>query len=158
MLKVKSSKKITKKKSVTIWFSTLANFYSLLNLVIQISSTKLFNQKRSDCLPVPVVYLSYDEPWAWVVAVVSSCGLIATLFTSFHFYLQWDSAIVRASGRELSSIMLTGLLLAFSSSFYFTFHPNQGLCGLRFFSFLLFELKFRCCGCFNKYAWVYLES
>nr|CAB3250913.1 metabotropic glutamate receptor 1-like [Phallusia mammillata] len=83
------------------------------------------------CIPVSVHFLSFEEHWAWAVAVVSCFGLLLTIFTAIIYLCYWNTPLIRASGRELSSIILVGLSLAFVTSFFFCFEPTRVLCSLR---------------------------
>nr|XP_009857999.2 metabotropic glutamate receptor 3-like [Ciona intestinalis] len=94
------------------------------------------NQQMTDstfqtCLPVPVDYLSFSHGWAWGVICVSCVGLVLTICTGIVYICHWDTPIVRASGRELCCMILVGLLLTFTLSFFFCFEPTKPLCVMR---------------------------
>uniref|UniRef100_H2ZKW4 G-protein coupled receptors family 3 profile domain-containing protein n=1 Tax=Ciona savignyi TaxID=51511 RepID=H2ZKW4_CIOSA len=83
------------------------------------------------CLPVPTDFLSFAHGWVWGVLCVSCVGLILTIITFALYAWNWETALVRASGRELSSMILIGVLLTFMLTFFFCFKPTKALCVMR---------------------------
>lgn len=63
---------------------------------------------RTTCLPTPIIKLEWNSPWALVPASLAMLGILATSAVVITFIRFNDTPIVRASGRELSYVLLTG--------------------------------------------------
>lgn len=63
---------------------------------------------RTTCRPTPIIKLEWNSPWALVPASISMLGILATSAVVITFIRFNDTPIVRASGRELSYVLLTG--------------------------------------------------
>jgi len=101
------------------------------------STQKRFNCCSSrSCVPVPFAFLSQDLLWGRVVVSGSVFGLILTAAVSVIYVVSWDSSLVRASGRDLSSVMLVGLAVAFASPLTFCFRPTPVVCVARYGRFV----------------------
>ncbi|XP_030641108.1 metabotropic glutamate receptor 7-like [Chanos chanos] len=89
------------------------------------------NLNRTACEPVPVVTLEWGSPWAVLPVLLALLGIIATVFVMATFVRFNDTPIVRASGRELSYVLLTGIFLCYISTFLMIATPDPGVCALR---------------------------
>jgi len=58
-------------------------------------------------------------------------GIIATIFVMATFIRYNDTPIVRASGRELSYVLLTGIFLCYIITFLMIAKPNVAVCSFR---------------------------
>lgn len=58
-------------------------------------------------------------------------GIIATSFVIVTFVRYNDTPIVRASGREMSYVLLTGIFLCYAITFLMIATPDVGVCSLR---------------------------
>lgn len=63
---------------------------------------------RTACRPTPIIKLEWNSPWALVPASLAMLGILATSAVVITFVRFNDTPIVRASGRELSYVLLTG--------------------------------------------------
>lgn len=63
---------------------------------------------RTTCLPTPIIKLEWNSPWALVPASLAMLGILATSAVVITFIRFNDTPIVRAAGRELSYVLLTG--------------------------------------------------
>ena len=63
---------------------------------------------RTSCRTTPTIKLEWHSPWAIVPAFLAILGIIATSCVVITFMKYNDTPIVRASGRELSYVLLTG--------------------------------------------------
>ncbi|XP_046460552.1 metabotropic glutamate receptor 2-like [Daphnia pulex] len=89
------------------------------------------NVERSQCLTIPEVYLRPDSGWAIGAMSFSAVG-IALTFTVLGVFLRHnDTPVVRASGRELSYVLLSGILLCYMVSFLFVLRPTDVVCGVQ---------------------------
>jgi hypothetical protein len=61
-------------------------------------------------------------------------GILVTVFVFIIFWTYSDTPVVKASGRELSYLLLVGTLASFCLTFVIVAHPTPLTCGLtRFF-------------------------
>uniref|UniRef100_A0A3P9LBS7 Glutamate receptor, metabotropic 8a n=1 Tax=Oryzias latipes TaxID=8090 RepID=A0A3P9LBS7_ORYLA len=86
---------------------------------------------RTGCVPIPIIKLEWHSPWAIVPVFISMLGIIATSFVILTFVRYNDTPIVRASGREMSYVLLTGIFLCYVITFLMIATPDVGVCSLR---------------------------
>uniref|UniRef100_A0A8C8SFE8 Glutamate metabotropic receptor 4 n=1 Tax=Pelusios castaneus TaxID=367368 RepID=A0A8C8SFE8_9SAUR len=89
------------------------------------------NENHTSCVPIPIVKLEWSSPWAMVPVFIAIVGIIATLFVVVTFVRYNDTPIVKASGRELSYVLLTGIFLCYATTFLMIAEPAAGTCSLR---------------------------
>ncbi|KAJ1139132.1 hypothetical protein NDU88_005509 [Pleurodeles waltl] len=89
------------------------------------------NENHTACLFIPIVKLEWSSPWAVVPVFIAIMGIIATLFVIVTFVRYNDTPIVKASGRELSYVLLTGIFLCYATTFLMIAEPDKGICSLR---------------------------
>ncbi|XP_030076919.1 metabotropic glutamate receptor 4 [Microcaecilia unicolor] len=95
------------------------------------SSSMRPNANHTACSPIPIVKLEWSSPWAVVPVFIAIIGIIATLFVVVTFVRYNDTPIVKASGRELSYVLLTGIFLCYATTFLMIAEPDVGICSLR---------------------------
>uniref|UniRef100_A0A3P9IJY5 G-protein coupled receptors family 3 profile domain-containing protein n=1 Tax=Oryzias latipes TaxID=8090 RepID=A0A3P9IJY5_ORYLA len=86
---------------------------------------------RTSCQPIPIIKLEWHSPWAVIPVLLAMLGIIATIFVVATFIRYNDTPIVRASGRELSYVLLTGIFLCYIITFLMIAKPDVGVCSLR---------------------------
>ncbi|XP_068186521.1 metabotropic glutamate receptor 7-like [Antennarius striatus] len=89
------------------------------------------NPNRTACQPIPIVKLEWHSPWAVIPVFLAMLGIIATIFVVVTFVRYNDTPIVRASGRELSYVLLTGIFLCYIITFLMIGKPDIGVCAFR---------------------------
>ncbi|CAB1336125.1 unnamed protein product, partial [Coregonus sp. 'balchen'] len=89
------------------------------------------NPNRTECQPIPIVKLEWHSPWAVIPVFLAMLGIIATIFVMATFIRYNDTPIVRASGRELSYVLLTGIFLCYIITFLMIAKPDVGVCSFR---------------------------
>ncbi|NWZ94299.1 GRM8 protein, partial [Nesospiza acunhae] len=89
------------------------------------------NANRTDCQLIPIIKLEWHSPWAIVPVFIAILGIIATTFVIVTFVRYNDTPIVRASGRELSYVLLTGIFLCYSITFLMIAAPDTVVCSFR---------------------------
>ncbi|XP_015241992.1 PREDICTED: metabotropic glutamate receptor 8-like [Cyprinodon variegatus] len=89
------------------------------------------NQNRTGCQPIPIIKLEWHSPWALVPVFIAVLGIIATTFVIVTFIRYNDTPIVRASGREMSYVLLTGIFLCYVVTFPMIAAPDLAVCSLR---------------------------
>ncbi|XP_043976955.1 metabotropic glutamate receptor 4-like isoform X2 [Gambusia affinis] len=89
------------------------------------------NENHTGCVPIPIVKLEWSSPWAVIPVLIAVLGIMATLFVVVTFIRYNDTPIVKASGRELSYVLLTGIFLCYATTFLMISTPDVGICSLR---------------------------
>ena len=84
----------------------------------------------SECLKIPVEYITWNDTEAMVVLIIASVGILVTLWVMFIFMRHNDTPVVKASTRELSYIILFGVLMAYSSNYVLVAKPTLFTCYL----------------------------
>lgn len=86
------------------------------------------NEDRNTCISIPENYLHYDSAWAIGVMCFSTLGTFVTSFVLAVFIKYNNTPVVKASGRELSFVLLCGILLCYLQTFLLVFKPNDIFC------------------------------
>ncbi|KAM8934566.1 metabotropic glutamate receptor 6-like [Pelodytes ibericus] len=89
------------------------------------------NINRTACRPTPIVKLEWHSPWAILPLFLSILGILSTLFVVGTLVRFNDTPVVRASGRELSYVLLTGIFLMYAVTFLMMAEPGVAVCALR---------------------------
>ncbi|XP_078518360.1 metabotropic glutamate receptor 2 [Lissotriton helveticus] len=89
------------------------------------------NETLNGCYELPQEYIRWKDAWAIGPVAISCLGFISTLFAFGVFIQNNDTPIVKASGRELSYTLLTGVLMCYSMTFIFIAKPSTEVCTLR---------------------------
>ncbi|CAL4191359.1 unnamed protein product, partial [Meganyctiphanes norvegica] len=79
------------------------------------------------------VYIRPDSLLAIGAMAFASAGVLVTSLVIIVFVLYGDTPIVRASGRELSYVLLSGVFLCYACTFVFMLKPTDAVCGLQRF-------------------------
>ncbi|KAI3357956.1 hypothetical protein L3Q82_016337, partial [Scortum barcoo] len=86
---------------------------------------------RTTCRPTPIIKLEWNSPFALVPASLAMLGILATSAVVITFIRFNDTPIVRASGRELSYVLLTGIFLIYLITFLMIAEPGVMVCAFR---------------------------
>ncbi|XP_005926296.1 metabotropic glutamate receptor 4 isoform X2 [Haplochromis burtoni] len=89
------------------------------------------NDNHTGCVPIPIVKLEWSSPWAVIPVLIAVFGIMATLLVVVTFVRYNDTPIVKASGRELSYVLLTGIFLCYATTFLMISAPDVFVCSLR---------------------------
>ncbi|XP_066524195.1 glutamate receptor, metabotropic 8a isoform X2 [Hoplias malabaricus] len=89
------------------------------------------DRNRTGCQAIPIIKLEWHSPWAAVPVFVSVLGILATSFVVVTFVRFNDTPIVRASGREMSYVLLTGIFLCYAITFLMIAAPSLAVCSFR---------------------------
>ncbi|KAL5285744.1 GPRMGL5 family protein [Megaselia abdita] len=92
------------------------------------------NSLKEFCQDIPESYLRPESAWAIGAMSFSSTGICFTLFVLGAFIKYNDTAVVRASGRELTYILLAGILMCYLVTFTLVLRPSNVVCGIQRFS------------------------
>ncbi|XP_058794617.1 metabotropic glutamate receptor 2 isoform X2 [Phymastichus coffea] len=92
------------------------------------------DETHSFCRDIPEEFLKLESGWAIGAMSFSSIGILVTLFVGGVFLKHNDTPVVRASGRELSYVLLTGILLCYLVTFALVLRPSDIVCGIQRFT------------------------
>ncbi|KAK0093640.1 hypothetical protein PV326_013034 [Microctonus aethiopoides] len=82
------------------------------------------------CAHIEEDFIDYSSPWAVGAMAVASCGVLSTIFVLSVFWIYSDTPVIKASGRELSSLLLLGTLVSFLMTFAVVAEPNYETCAI----------------------------
>ncbi|XP_068168978.1 metabotropic glutamate receptor 8-like [Antennarius striatus] len=89
------------------------------------------DRNRTGCQPIPIVRLEWASPWALLPVFLAVLGIVATTFVVVTFTRYNDTPIVRAAGREMSYVLLTGIFLCYVVTFPMIAAPDAVVCSFR---------------------------
>ncbi|KAK9295316.1 hypothetical protein QLX08_010344 [Tetragonisca angustula] len=89
---------------------------------------------HSACRDIPEEFLRPESGWAIGAMAFSATGILITLFVCGVFLRHNDTPVVRASGRELSYVLLSGILLCYLVTFALVLRPTDIVCGIQRFT------------------------
>ncbi|XP_059480181.1 metabotropic glutamate receptor 4 isoform X2 [Neocloeon triangulifer] len=91
------------------------------------------DERHTKCEPIPEEYLRADSGWAIGAMAFSATGIVVTALVAGVFLRHHDTPVVRASGRELSYILLLGIFLCYAMTFILVLKPSDIVCGAQRF-------------------------
>ncbi|XP_026230786.1 extracellular calcium-sensing receptor-like [Anabas testudineus] len=89
------------------------------------------SDRKDECIPKTLEFLTYQEPMGIAVTVVSLLGASLSLGTMMVFIRYRETAVIKASNYELSCFLLFSLLLCFLCPLTFIGRPTLWTCMLR---------------------------
>lgn len=85
------------------------------------------------CVKIDIGYFGKDWKFSFPAAGFAGVGVLTTLFV-ISVLIKFDKTpLVKACGRELSHMLLVGILMAFSVTFVAVLKPSDATCIARFF-------------------------
>ncbi|XP_076387481.1 metabotropic glutamate receptor 6 isoform X2 [Megachile rotundata] len=88
------------------------------------------SENGSSCEPIPEQFVDYSNPWAVVATAVAVSGIAFTSFVCSVFWKYRDTPMIKASGRELSFLLLLGTFGCFSMTFAVVAKPSVHSCAV----------------------------
>ncbi|KAM4742050.1 extracellular calcium-sensing receptor-like [Anableps anableps] len=103
------------------------------------------NDKRNECIPRAIEFLTYYEPMGIALTVVALVGAYLSLLTMIVFIHYRETPVIKASNSELSCFLLFSLFLCFLCPLTFIGRPTVWTCMLRHTAFgVTFALCISC--------------
>lgn len=100
------------------------------------------NTERTECIPMIVEFLSFQDNMGIILSVLSAVGAALTITVLAAFFRHRDTPLVRANNSELSFLLLLSLSLCFLCALAFIGRPAPWSCMLRH---TLFGISFVVC-------------
>ena len=89
------------------------------------------DEDKLSCHDLQQQYIQWTSVFALVPIAISCVGIILTSSVIIIFIKYNDTPIVKASGRELSYMLLGGILLCYLNTFILLAKPGPLICGLQ---------------------------
>ncbi|CAJ1065293.1 extracellular calcium-sensing receptor-like [Xyrichtys novacula] len=103
------------------------------------------NERKDECIPKTIEFLTYAEPMGIALSVVSLLGASLSLVTMIIFIFYRETPVIKASNSELSCFLLFSLFLCFLCPLTFIGRPTVWTCMLRHTAFgVTFALCISC--------------
>lgn len=88
---------------------------------------------KKACFDLDRLYMRWHSIFAIIAMVIACMGIFLTTYVIIVFLRRNDTPVVRASGRELSYMLLVGMLISFLMTFVLLAKPTPAICGLQRF-------------------------
>lgn len=85
-------------------------------------------EDKTGCYDLPQQYMRWDSMFAIIPIVISLIGVALTTFVIVTFTKYIETPIVKASGRELSFILLGGIMFCYLMTFILLAKPTIYTC------------------------------
>ena len=101
------------------------------------------NSNKTDCVAVPITYLSWSSTFGIVITVLAALGIIITMSTGVAYLVFINNAVIKASSKELVFLLLVGIFLCYILPFVYLIKPSPASCAVqRLFSGLCFAVVY----------------
>lgn len=100
------------------------------------------NDDKLSCYTLPQQYMEWNSIFSIIPIVIAVIGIFLTLFVIYTFMKFMDTPIVKASGRELSFILLGGIMFCYVLTFILLAKPSTIICALQRFGVSFFFQNF----------------
>ncbi|KAM6926053.1 LOW QUALITY PROTEIN: metabotropic glutamate receptor 3 [Lycodopsis pacificus] len=85
----------------------------------------------TSCYDLPEDYIMWEDAWAIGPITIACVGFMCTGLVFWVFIRHNDTPLVKASGRELCYILLSGVFMSYAMTFLFLAKPSPAICALR---------------------------
>ncbi|XP_043980534.1 metabotropic glutamate receptor 3 [Gambusia affinis] len=85
----------------------------------------------TSCYDLPEDYIMWEDAWAIGPITIACVGFVCTGLVFWVFVRHNNTPLVKASGRELCYILLSGVFMSYAMTFLFLAKPSPAICALR---------------------------
>ncbi|XP_063223733.1 metabotropic glutamate receptor 3-like [Bacillus rossius redtenbacheri] len=85
---------------------------------------------RSHCVDIPEQFVDGGSPWALAALCLAGAGVVLTALVAGVYRAHAETPVIKASGRELSYLLLCGILASFCATFAIAARPSGAACAL----------------------------
>ncbi|XP_072241836.1 metabotropic glutamate receptor 3 [Leuresthes tenuis] len=89
------------------------------------------SEDLTSCYDLPEDYIMWEDAWAIGPITIACVGFICTGLVFWVFVRHNNTPLVKASGRELCYILLSGVFMSYAMTFLFLAKPSPAICALR---------------------------
>lgn len=104
-------------------------------------------QNKTSCFNLDQKHLKWDSIYSIISLTIACLGIALTIFVSIIFIKFIDTPVVKASGRELSFILLSGIACCHMSTFVLLSKPTAMMCGTQRFLVSLWDCSSHLASC-----------
>ncbi len=97
---------------------------------VECASTTWPDDTKTNCEPINASYLVWSDSLVLCLAILGAVGVIFSCVIAGVFVAHRDTKLIKASSRELSSIILGGIIMAYIVVFLFLIKPSNLSCML----------------------------
>lgn len=91
------------------------------------------HKNRTGCYKLPQKYMKWQSLFAIVPVCLATLGIILTVVVIGTFVIHNETPIVKASGREVSFVLLAGFLVCYIMTFFLLAKPSVWTCSIHRF-------------------------
>ncbi|XP_068081159.1 metabotropic glutamate receptor 1-like [Anabrus simplex] len=88
------------------------------------------NENKTECYEIPIEFVQWSDTQALVAIAFSCLGFVSTSFAGAVFIRFNDTPVVKSSTRELSYLILVGMMLSHAATFPILAQPSWLSCSL----------------------------
>ena len=89
------------------------------------------NSDKSICTEAPVSYLTWSNPLGNVITALAILGIITCIGTGLVYGVFINNDLIKASSRELSAILFSGIFLCYTLPLVYLIKPSPGSCAVQ---------------------------
>lgn len=95
------------------------------------------DEDHNVCVEVPPAYLQWSSAFSVLLASLASAGVVANIGVGGFFVRHRTNKLIKASSKELSAMMLVGILISYAVVFNMIAKPTHVTCYVTYFTFNL---------------------
>jgi len=89
------------------------------------------DEQGGECLTNPIIFLTWENPWAILIMLGSGLGLTLTAFVAIIFIRFNTAKVIKATSRELCAILFIGIIACYILPFFYLAKPSVVICTFR---------------------------
>ncbi|XP_070540053.1 metabotropic glutamate receptor 2-like [Ptychodera flava] len=86
------------------------------------------NDDGTECEPIVATYLQWSDPRSVMLSTLCSVGLLLSVLTIVGYIRHREHFLIKASSRELSAILLVGVVMCYVTSLVLLAKPSKPTC------------------------------
>ena len=91
------------------------------------------NENNTECIFIEPSYLTWSHGWSIAIIILTIIGIIVTTIVATIFIVYYKHKLIKASSRELSAVLLTGIMLCYILPFFYIEKPSEWNCAIQRF-------------------------
>ena len=91
------------------------------------------NEEKSKCILIEPTFISWSHPFSIIIIILAVLGLASTTFVAIVFIVNCKHHLIKASSRELTGILISGIALCYVMPFFYLPKPSPVICGIQRF-------------------------
>ena len=91
------------------------------------------NMGRSECIFIEPTFISWSHPLSIIIIILAVLGLASNTFVAIVFIVYRKHHLIKASSRELTGVLICGIVLCYVVPFFYIVKPSPVVCGIQRF-------------------------